>query len=138
MALYPNDAIGPFTTSNFTSMSDKKPDKGFSTNKVYNSVVFETEAGYEKRRLKSRRPKREYSLTYTNVTGLEKAAIESFYDNRAGEFESFTIDLAHLNEAGTLTVRFDGPLQSQHVLSGGSNVLQNFYNISFKLKETFD
>lgn len=138
MAFYPNDAVGTFTTTNFSSMADKKPDKGYSSSKQYNSVIFETEAGYEKRRLKNRRPKRSYNLSYTNVTGLEKSAIESFYNARGGEFESFTIDLTHLNDVGTATVRFDGSLDVQHILSTGDNLLQNFYTISFKLKETFD
>lgn len=135
---YPSGATGPFTISSFTSMADHMPDNGYTIERTYNSIVFESEAGYEKRRLRSRRPKRNISLTYTNITGLEKAAIESFYNARSGEYEAFTFDLAHVNDSGTMTVRFDGALQLTHVLSGGANLLNNFYTISFKLKETYD
>lgn len=138
MAMYPNDATSIFTTSYFSNMSDKKPDTGFSVDRTYNSIIFESEAGYEKRRLKSRRAKRSYSLTYSKVTGLEKIAIEQFYNARSGEYESFTFDLSHLNETGTIITRFSGPLAITHVLSAGSNVLENFYTVSFKLQETFD
>lgn len=138
MAVYPLNATSIFTTASFTSMADRQPDTGYTSDRVYNSIIFESEAGYEKRRLKSRRAKRNYSLTYSKVTGLEKIAIESFYNARSGEFESFTFDLAHVNESGTMIARFSGPLSVTHVLSAGSNVLQNFYTVSFKLQETFD
>ena len=138
MAIYPNDATSIFTTSSFSSMIDRKPDTGFSVDRSYNTVIFESEAGYEKRRLKSRRSKRTYDLAYSKISGLEKIAIEQFYNARSGEFESFTFDLAHLNETGTITTRFSGPLDINHVLSAGSNVLENFYTVSFKLQETYD
>jgi hypothetical protein len=139
MAIYPSDAVGPFTTEHFSSMADSKPDKGFTEQRQYNSVIFESEGGYEKRRLRSRRSKRSFDLRYTNITGLEKAAIESFYNERAGDFESFSFDLTHVNQSGNLTVRFDGPLQITQVLSDtNANLLSNFYTISFKLQETYD
>lgn len=138
MYTYPSGAAGAFTTAAFSTMADHAPDSGYQVDRTYSSIVFESEAGYEKRRLRSRRPKREYSLTYTNLNGLEKSAIENFYNARSGEFEAFNFDLSHLNETGTITVRFDGGLNVQHVLSGGSNILLNFYTVSFKLKETFD
>lgn len=139
MAVYPSDAVGPFTTANFTSMADIKPDRGYSEQRNYSVVTFESEAGYEKRRLRSRRSKRSFDLKYTNVTGLEKAAIEDFYNNRAGEFESFTFSLTHINQSGTLRVRFDGPLQINEVLADtNANLLSNFYTVSFKLQETYD
>ena len=139
MATYPTDASSiPFTTSSFTSMADRKPDTGYSIERAYNTVIFESEVGYEKRRLRSRRPKRNIALTYTNITGLAKLAIENFYNDRSGEFESFTFDLSHVNDSGTMLVRFDGSLQIDHVLSSDSNLLLNFYTVSFKLKETYD
>ena len=139
MANYPSGANTlPFTTSSFSSMSDKRPDTGYSIERTYNTVIFESEVGYEKRRLRSRRPKRSLSLTYTNVTGLAKLAIENFYNDRSGEFESFTFDLSHINDSGTMLVRFDGGLQVDHVLSSEANLLLNFYTVSFKLKETYD
>lgn len=139
MAIYPSDAVGPFTTATFSSMADSKPDKGFSEQRQYNSIIFESEGGYEKRRLRSRRSKRSFDLRYTNITGLEKAAIEDFYNARAGEFEAFSFDLSHLNQSGNITVRFDGPLQINQVLSDtNANLLSNFYTVSFKLQETYD
>lgn len=138
MATYPTDATSLFITSVFTSMADRKPDRGYTNQREYNTIIFESESGYEKRRLRSRRSKRSYDLSYTNVTGLERYAIEQFYAQRSGNFESFSLDLTHLNEAGTVRVRFDGALKIDHVLSAGSNVLQNFYSVSFTLKETYD
>jgi hypothetical protein len=138
MATYPTEAVGLFTTATFTSMADTKPDAGFSSDQEFNTIIFETEAGYEKRRLRSRRPKRSYSLKYTNVTGLEKSAIETFYRDRSGNFDSFYFDLSHVNETGTLRVRFDGSLKVDHILSLGANALQNYYTVSFSLKESFD
>jgi hypothetical protein len=138
MYTYPSGATGTFTTTAFSSMADNAPDSGYQVDRTYNSIIFESEAGYEKRRLRSRRSKRSYSLTYTNVTGLQKSAIENFYNARSGEYEAFNFDLSHLNETGIITVRFDGGLNVQHVLSAGSNILLNFYTISFKLKETYD
>ena len=67
-----------------------------------------------------------------------KTAIENFYTARSGEFEAFTFDLAHLNESGTISTRFDGPLSVTQVLSSGPNLTQNFYTVAFKLQETYD
>lgn len=139
MATYPSDAVGPFTTATFGTMADRKPDRGFTEQRLYSTVTFESEAGYEKRRLRSRRSKRAFDLKYTNITGLEKSAIETFYNNRAGDFEAFTFNLEHVNESGNLTVRFDGPLQINQVYADTSaNILSNFYTVSFKLQETYD
>jgi hypothetical protein len=139
MATYPSDATGSFTTANFSSMTDRKPDRGFSEQRRYSTVTFESEAGYEKRRLRSRRSKRAFDLKYTNITGLEKEAIESFYNARAGDFEAFTLNLEHVNESGNLTVRFDGPLQINQIYADTSaNILSNFYTVSFRLQETYD
>ncbi len=138
MATYPNDATGTFTTATFTDMRDRKPDRGYGYDRAYDVVTFETDAGYERRRLRSRRPKRLYELTYTNITGLERGAIESFYNARSGTFQSFNFDLAHINDAGNVTVRFEGPLSVSHNYSGEANALSNFFTVSFRLQETFD
>jgi hypothetical protein len=122
----------------FNSMADRKPDKGFTTDKTFAVETFTSHAGYEKRRLKSRRPTRNYDLQYTNITGVEKTAIENFYNARSGDFESFSFDLSHLNESGTITTRFDGALSTTQILSSGSSLTENFYTVGFKLKETFD
>ena len=50
----------------FVSMSDRKPDVGFATTRAFDSSIFQSQAGYEKRRLRSRRSKRQYDLKYTN------------------------------------------------------------------------
>ena len=122
----------------FNSMADRKPDTGFSTQETFASSVFTSQAGYEKRRLKTRRSKRNYSLTYSNISGIEKTAIEEFYRARSGDFESFTFDLSHLNDSGTINARFDGSLDIQQVLSSGTTLTENFFTVSFKLQEVFD
>ena len=60
------------TVDRFSSMSDRKPDKGISSTREFGTIKFMSQAGYEKRRLKSRRSKRAYDLTYSTVTGVEK------------------------------------------------------------------
>ena len=125
-------------TDRFNSMADRKPDVGFSTEKVFGVETFTSQAGYEKRRLKSRRPLRNYKLQYTNITGVERTAIENFYNARSGTFESFSFDLSHLNESGIITTRFDGALAITQVLSAGTALTENFFTVSFDLKETFD
>lgn len=122
----------------FSSMVDRKPDKGFSTEEAFTSAVFQSQAGYEKRRLQSRRSKRKYSLQYSNISGIEKTAIEEFYRARSGDFETFSFDLSHLNESGTIATRFDGPLSVTQVLSSGTTLTDNFFTVSFSLQEVFD
>ena len=122
----------------FNSMADRKPDTGFSTQETFASSIFTSQAGYEKRRLKTRRSKRNYSLTYSNISGIERTAIEEFYRARSGDFESFRFDLSHLNDSGTINARFDGSLDIQQVLSSGTTLTENFFTVSFKLQEVFD
>lgn len=138
MATYPDDAAGPFTISDFSSMADRKPDKGFTEEVEFQTVKFDTEAGYEKRRLVSRRPKRKFSLRYTNINGLAKQAIQNFYRARSGDFESFTFDLDHVGQSGSVTVRFDGTVKVNEVRSGGANVIQDVYTVTFDLQEVYD
>lgn len=120
------------------TMADKKPDKGTSSTKKFDVVKLETSAGYEKRRLRSRKPIRSYDLSYTNASGLLKESIEAFFNARSGEFETFIFDLDHIGQIGTIYTRFDGDLNITHVMTKGSGVLDNWYNITFKLKEVFD
>lgn len=128
------------TFDRFTSMADRKPDRGFQTSTEFDTIEFTSQAGYEKRRLRSRRSKRDFDLSYTNISGVEKTAIEQFYRARSGSFETFTFDLTHINETGTIQARFDGPLSIQHVFSGAANssLENNFYTVTFKLKEVYD
>ena len=134
--------IGRFgaINQNFTGHIDplRKPDKGFTIDRTFDVTTFETQSGYEKRRLMSRRPKRQFSLNYTNLTGVEKKAIDDFYIARNGTFESFDFDLTHLNETGTAICKFANPLKVTHVLSAGSNLRDNFFSVSFNLQEVFD
>ena len=130
-----------FTQKNkdfLNSMEDRKPDRGNEINKMFDVITFESQAGYEKRRLRSRRPKRDFSLEYTNVSGLEKDAIENFYDARQGTFESFFFDMSHINQVGTLITRFDGTLDVSHNHSLDGTKQNNFYTVGFGLKEVFD
>lgn len=128
------------TYDRFTSMADRKPDRGFSTSTEFDVVNFVSQAGYEKRRLRSRRSKRNFDLTYTNISGVEKNAIEQFYRARNGSYETFTFDLTHINELGTIQSRFDGNLGITHVFSNASNtsLQQNYYTVKFKLQEVYD
>jgi hypothetical protein len=126
------------TLDRFTSMADRKPDKGFNRTESFDVATFTSQAGYEKRRLKSRRSKRAYSLTYTNITGIERTAIEEFYRARNGTFEAFTFDLSHLNDSGTINARFEGPLSVTQVLSTGTALVDNFFTVSFGISEVFD
>jgi len=126
------------TLDRFTSMADRKPDNGIESQRTFDVTTFTSQAGYEKRRLKSRRSKRNYQLSYTAITGVEKTAIENFYNARSGEFESFTFDLSHINETGTITTRFAGPLSVEQTFSTGSRLIDNFYTLSFTLQEVFD
>ena len=126
------------TQDRFTSMTDRRPDKGISSSRTFDVNTFASQAGYEKRRLRSRRSKRDYNLTYTAITGVEKTAIENFYTARSGEFESFSFDLSHINETGTITTRFNGPLSIEQTYSTGALLTENFYTVSFSLQEVFD
>ena len=122
----------------FASMSDRKPDTGIESSRTFDVTTFTSQAGYEKRRLKSRRSRRNYDLSYSAITGVEKTAIETFYNERSGTFESFTFDLSHVNESGTIVARFEGPLTISQTYSIGNRLIDNFYTVSFKLQEVFD
>jgi hypothetical protein len=125
------------STGRFADMRDRKPSNGFTMDREFSTKKYESQAGYEKRRLMSRRSRRTFELTYTNISGVEKQAIEDFYIARNGEFETFTFDLDHINSAGTVRTRFDGPIQIEQVISAGSALTQNFYSVKITLREDF-
>ena len=50
------------SSDRFNSMADRRPDKGFSSQRKFDTIKFESQSGYEKRRLRSRRSKRSYDL----------------------------------------------------------------------------
>ncbi len=124
--------------SRFSDMRDRKPNNGYTIQDQFNVSKYLTQSGYEKRRLLSRRPKRTFSVVYSNISGVEKEAIENFYYARSGEYETFTFDLTHINDTGTVRTRFNGPLEIQQVISAGSKLTENFYNIRLNLQEDFN
>lgn len=131
---------GASYTENSTTyqMSNRKPDRGYAEERTFDMIPFESQAGYETRRLRSRRPKRRYTLNYTNLNGFYMNAIRDFYNARYGNFEAFFFNLEYLNQSGLVSVRFDGPLQVTNVLDGSINekALQ-IYNVNFTLQEVF-
>lgn len=129
---------GNAVTCRRENLSDRNPDKGFGTTKMFDSIVHESIAGYEKRRLVSRRGKREWNFNYTNLNGMEKQALENFYTNRYGIYESFIFDLSHIREVGTVRVRFAESLDISHSATRGGDLDQMYYNIGVKLTEVYD
>lgn len=119
-------------------MSDRSPDKGFTVDKRIDVSKYKSIAGYEKRRLISRRPERTWNFTYGKVSGIEKQAIETFWDNRFNDYEAFFFDLSHIEEVGTVTVRFEGPLQVRHIATLGDDVSQSIYSINIVFQEVYD
>jgi len=135
MALYPDEATFTLNSVEY-SMANKKPDKGFTYSSSFNTSSFKSQIGYERYRLLSRKQLRDYSLSYTNISEPFKLAIEQFFKNRAGEFETFEFDLSHTGEAGIILVKFSGTLSVRNVLTIG-DPLNNFYSVSFNLRETY-
>jgi hypothetical protein len=135
MASFPTDAT--YVSGEVTySMTSKKPDRGFTLENSFNTAIFTSQIGYEKRRQISRRSKRKISLTYTNINGGYKTALENFFKNRGGDAEAFEFNLSYLGLSGTILVRFDGGLQTTETLSS-EDPLNSFYNVRFILQETF-
>jgi hypothetical protein len=135
MASFPTDAT---YTSGITTydMSNKKPDRGFTIDNTFNTVLFTSQIGYEKRRQISRRSKRSISLNYTNLNGGYKNALEDFFKNRGGDSEAFEFNLSYVGLSGIILVRFNGSLQISETLTS-SDPLNSFYNVRFTLQETF-
>jgi hypothetical protein len=122
-----------------TSIADRKADKGYSYTSEPQVKTTSFIAGYEKRRLITRRLKRKWTFGYTNITGIEKEAIEYFYRAVNGTFQSFSFDLSHLNYSGLATVVFDSSPQFTSVLSASATDLsQNFYTVGMVFREVDD
>lgn len=120
------------------SIANRKPDRGYSEDRIFDMAFFESQAGYESRRLRSRRAKRRYAITYTNINGYYMNAIRDFYNARFGNFEAFYLDLSYLNQSGTVTVRFDGPLVVNNILDGSTTDKKKLiYTVSFNLQEVY-
>lgn len=122
-----------------SGLGGRKADRGYSYTREADVKTTKFIAGYEKRRLNTRRLRRKWNFTYTNINGLDKEAIDSFYLSRNGTYESFTFDLSHLNESGLATVVFDTPPQITNVLAASADDLsQNYYNITMQFREVDD
>ena len=128
MVTYPNDV------TNFT----QKPDRSFGQTTIIPVSEFESQAGYKKRRLLSRKKKRTWELTYTGIRGTDKANVEAFYDARFGSFESFTLDLDHLSLTGNAIVHFSSEIQIGHIGTKDGTELNTFYTVGFTLEEIDD
>jgi hypothetical protein len=122
-----------------TSMADRKVDRGYSYTRESDVKVNKFIAGYEKRKLFSRRLRRKWNLSYTSISGVEKEAIDNFYIARSGMYEAFSFDLSHLNESGFATVVFDAPPQITNLISGTSyDLTQSYFNVTMVLREVDD
>ena len=135
MARFPSEAtysVGPTTYT----MSAKKPDRNFSINEVFNNATFTSQNGYQRTRAISRRSKRQFQLKYTNISGAYKQALENFYRERGGDFDSFEFDLAYIGLSGTIQVRFGNDFSVSEVLTT-SNVVTSAYSVSFTLTESY-
>jgi len=135
MASFPSDATYVLNGTTYT-MNSRKPDKGFSIDQSFNTSIFTSQIGYEKRRKVSRRSIRKFAISYTNLHGAFKTALENFYRNRGGSSEAFEFNLSYVGLNGIISVRFEGSLQVSEVLTSASE-LDSFYNVKFTLQETF-
>lgn len=135
MASFPSQAtyvLGPTTYT----MSDRRPDRNFVINEVFNNATFTSQVGYQRTRAISRRSKRQIQLKYTNISGAYKQALENFYRARGGDFDSFDLDLAYVGLSGTIQVRFGNDFSVSEVLTTG-NIVTSVYNVSFSLTESY-
>jgi hypothetical protein len=135
MSIFPTNATYTFNSVEY-SMVNRKPDRGFNISTKYDSALFTSQSGYEKTRLISRRSKRTLALSYTNISGVYKQAIENFYKARSGEYETFEFDLAHVGESGSMLVRFSGELRVTNIVTTDS-LLTSIFSVSFNLVETY-
>lgn len=137
MASFPTDATYD-SGSTITYLSNRKPDKGLSINNGFKVQEFISQAQYNKRTLLTRKSFRTFNLTYTNINGYYKAAIENFYNARFGNFESFSFDTSYINLSGTITVKFgDDGLNITKVQDSTTSLYDTIYTITFSLNEVY-
>lgn len=122
MATYPDNA----------SMTDRLPDRGFQISTRTNMSSFSSLNGYERRKLRSRKLLRTFTFSYTSIDETRMNNIESFFNDRGGNFESFTLDLSHFGLTGSTVVNFEGELVREHVVDGNNN---SWYNVSLVMVE---
>jgi len=135
MPAFPSDATYTLDATTY-SMSNRRPDRNYSFSATFDNATFTSQIGYERRRQLSRRQKRTFNFSYTNITGVYKAALENFYNSRGGQFEAFEFDLSYAGQTGTIIARFDGPLTVTQIVAT-DNILTDIYNVTFALQETF-
>lgn len=118
-------------------LTNRKPDRGLPYTSNFNVNTFVSQSGYSKRTLKSRKKLRSFSLTYTNISGYYKNALEAFFDSRFGNYEAFYFDLSYINLSGTISVCFgeDG-LNITKVQDTGDE-FTTIYTITFTLNEVY-
>lgn len=135
MASFPNDATYIYNGTTY-SMSNRRPDRNYTYSQGFENSIFLSQIGYERRRQISRRRKRTITLTYSNILGVYKQALENFFTSRAGTFEAFEFDLSYAGQSGTMIVRFDSELSITQTIAT-DNPLTDVYTVSFTLRETF-
>lgn len=135
MINFPQDATETINTTTYY-LANRKPDRGIVFESKYSTNIFTSQSGHEKRQLITRRPKRSFTLNYTNISGAYKTVIEQFYKNQGGEFSAFIFDLTYIGLSGSIIARFDGPLRITQVLSTLDEET-DIYTVSFNLTETF-
>jgi len=135
MASFPSGATFSVGPTNYT-MSSRKPDRNYTINEAFNNASFTSQNGYQRTRAISRRSKRQFQLKYTNISGPYKQAIENFYRERGGDFDSFEFDLAYIGLSGSIQVRFGNDFSVSEVLTT-SNVVTSVYSVSFTLTESY-
>ena len=135
MTTFPTDATYTLNAVTY-SMTDRRPDRNYSSSKSFEAAIFTSQAGYERRRQISRRAKRTFNFAYNNVRGVYREAIENFYNSRGGTYESFEFDLSYAGQSGTMIARFNGDLNIIQILAT-DNPVTDIYNVTFSIQETF-
>ena len=121
MATYPTDAS--ITT---------RPAKNIASTRGFNNRITEYGGGVLKVENLNRRSRRTFELRYVNITELEKNNIESFYQDRLGDYEVFTFDRTHVLETGTIEVRFSDTFRSTLKNNYGGT---DYYDVTISLVE---
>lgn len=135
MANFPQDATSTFNATTYY-LASRKPDRGISIDSEYKTSIFISQSGHEKRQAFTRRPKRKFSLSYTNISGAYKRALENFYRDRNGEAGAFEFDLTYIGLSGSIIARFDGSLKINQIVTT-LNEETDIYTVTFTLTETF-
>ena len=118
MAIYPQD----------TGLT-RKPDINTKTSEKYLTNTITLGQGYEKTIINSRKPMREYMLVYKNIHESDMQRIKDFYRARSGTFQTFIFNLEHINESGSIRVKFKNDLKIEIVGVG------DYYSVTIEIRE---